>query len=515
VHRTRHLLSWPPSAAALGARATRLTHLARQPLEQRETRGHGDQGLARGRTPGTRVDGHPDGAVLLACGLLETRRDAATGKLRAYEHYFDQLIPDVDATPGLRALSVAVGPGATFRCRRLIHRVGDWLRPQRATAHYVHISRYTRPSLVRPILAATRQIRRFWRQFVRSGGFQSALSHHDVRFGDLAGPDLAATLLLQLPWAVRSMAELAEALRALTPSVLCLYAESSGWGRAALAACRAAGVRTLALQHGILYPKYFSLRHDADEGDCPRPDITTVYGESARRLLMDIGRYPAESLVVTGSPKFDDLVRTARQWDRDALRARLGVPAGQRLLVVAGRYRALRDTLQAIGPVFSSLVTAVESLSNSLCLVKPHPAESAAPYEADVRAARASRLRVLAPRTELMELLHAADLLVTVESSSAVEALILGRPVVILNMPTHLGELVDKGVALGVNAGDDPLPTLRAALEDAPTQERLRVARERYLADLAMGVDGGATERILKVVRTAARPGGRATVEAP
>ena len=65
---------------------------------------------------------------------------------------------------------------------------------------------------------------------------------HEVRAA------LAGTLLRQLPWAVRSYEEMTEALQATRPSVVCLYAESSGWGRAAIAACRAAGVPTVAIQ---------------------------------------------------------------------------------------------------------------------------------------------------------------------------------------------------------------------------------------------------------------------------
>ena len=443
-----------------------------------------------------------------------TRRNAATRAVVSYEHYFDRLIPDVDATAGLRSFTVAVGPGAAFRRRRLINCIAEWLRPHRKTAHYVHINRYMRPALVPRVLTATREIRELWRRLARSSGVQAALSHHDVRFGDLVAPDLAATLLLQLPWAVRSMAQVSEVLRAATPSVLCLYAESSGWGRAALAACRAAGVPTLAVQHGILYPKYFSFHHDVDEAQCPRPDVTAVFGESARRLLVQIGHYREDSLVATGSLKFDDLARVAREWDPKVTRARWKLGPSDRLLLVASRFRAIRDTHQALGPVFSDLVRAVGSLPDVVCLVKPHPAETAAPYEAVLRALGASRVRVLPSGADLMTLLHAADALVTVESASAIEALVLAKPVVILNLPTHLGELVDKGVALGVDADEDPLPALRSALTDAPTRERLRAARERYLADMAMGVDGAATQRILELIGRAAQKTVRATVEA-
>ena len=71
-------------------------------------------------------------------------------------------------------------------------------------------------------------------------------------------------MLLQLPWAVRCYEEMAAVLASVRPAVVCLYAESSGWGRAAVAACRAAGVPTVAIQHGIVYPKYYSYRHAGD-----------------------------------------------------------------------------------------------------------------------------------------------------------------------------------------------------------------------------------------------------------
>ena len=104
----------------------------------------------------------------------------------------------------------------------------------------------------------------------------------------------------------------------------------------------------------------------------------------------------------------------------------------------------------------------------------------------------------------LLEMLHAGDALVTVESLSAVEALAVGRPVLLLNTPTNLRELVDEGVALGVPEGEDPGPALHALLFDAPTRERLASARERYLSRVACGIDGRATERLLKLLRETA-----------
>jgi hypothetical protein len=438
------------------------------------------------------------------------RRDAVTGASHDYEHYFDRLIPAVQSDPALASYVVAVGPEAAFRRRSWRIRLREWLRVRHSGA-YVPVNRFARASVRGELAKATRALRRQWKSLRGAPGLQASLTHEGVGFGDLARPDFAATMLLQLPWAVRSILEMRAVLDHVRPAALCLYAESSGWGRAALAACRETGTPTVAMQHGIVYPKYYSYWHEADEGACPLPDRTAVFGPSAQRLLMALGRYPEDSLVLTGSPKYDDLARAAAHWDRTALRERLGVSPTERLVLVASRYRGIRETHQSIGSAFMRLVLAIESLPGVICVVKPHPAEEARPYEQCVREVRTERVRVVPPSSELTELLWCSDLLVTVESQSAIEALVLDRPVLILNMPTNLRALVDEGVALGVRTGDEPSAALKAALFEPATLERLRSMRQRYLADLALGMDGQATRRILDLVRaTALRSGTRA-----
>ena len=92
-------------------------------------------------------------------------------------------------------------------------------------------------------------------------------------------------------------------------------------------------------------------------------------------------------------------------------------------------------------------------------------------------------------------MLHAADALVTVESLSAVEALALGRPVLLLNMPNNMRELVDEGAALGVSEGEDPARRYRRC---SSTRRRKRAWPRR----------ASATCRAWPAASTAAPPNG-------
>jgi UDP-N-acetylglucosamine 2-epimerase len=216
-----------------------------------------------------------------------------------------------------------------------------------------------------------------------------------------------------------------------------------------------------------------------------------------------MGHYPAHELVLTGSPKLDQLQESARGWDRAATRAELGVPASEPLVVVASRFRGIRRTHQSIGSALPGLVRALEALG-ARTVIKPHPAEGAEDYARVLAETGVTRAQIVPPGADLLRLLHAADALVTVESLAAVEALVLERPVVVLNAPTNLRAMVEAGVALGVPVGADPTDALRRALVDESTREQLRVARARYRPQIAFGADGGATARILDLVRSTA-----------
>jgi hypothetical protein len=431
----------------------------------------------------------------------KARVDRSSGEERVYEHYFDELLPQVAADPRLDAYVLAVGPSDAFKRRGPAERLSEWMRLHPEAGPFVHVNRFTSFRVVAELGRATRRFRTFWRALLKSPAAHEAFSHHGVAFFDLSSRDLAATLLLQLPWAVRSYEETLDALRHAQPALCLLYAESSGWGRAVIAACRRSGVATLALQHGILYPRYFSYLHGPDEADCPRPDVTAVFGESARRFLVERGGYAEASLVVTGSPKFDELRALERSLDREALRRTLGIAKNERMLLLASRFRGIRETHQAVGSALPALAAAVGRIPNVRLVVKPHPAEPREPYLRVLEQAGLASARVLEPKAHLPELLVACDALCTVESLSATEALVIGRPVLVLNMPTNLSEMVAQGMALGVGAGEDPEEALRLLLDDAETQQALERARSLYLQDVAQGVDGRATERLLALVR--------------
>jgi hypothetical protein len=129
--------------------------------------------------------------------------------------------------------------------------------------------------------------------------------------------ELAGVALLQWPWSARAMDEAGAALDRLRPGAALTYAEAGGWGRALMLECRRRGIPSAGLQHGFIYRHWLNYLHEPDEMAAdpghgqdtgfPRPTLTLLFDSYAAAHLEREGRFPADSLAVTGSPRLDAL----------------------------------------------------------------------------------------------------------------------------------------------------------------------------------------------------------------
>ena len=129
----------------------------------------------------------------------------------------------------------------------------------------------------------------------------------------------------------------------------------------------------------------------------------------------------------------------------------------------------------------------------TLLLVKPHPAETDALYRDALGHSAGSRLAPAA--LDLATLLVACDLVVTVNSTVAIDAMALGIPALTVGMPNNLAPFVVAGGMAGVFAPSELGPALARTLwNDAARAELL--ARGRSCAESAgIRADGGAAAR--------------------
>jgi hypothetical protein len=420
------------------------------------------------------------------------RRGARAG---SPESYIGPVLEALEARDDVRVNYVGVGPAANFKARR-------WWHPLRSSAA---------PPRVTPIESfAARGSRKdsavIWRRrhaMRRSLWKSQDIRRHAVIRGcncwDIVREELAGVALLQWPWSARAMDEAGAALDALRPAVALTYAEAGGWGRALTLECRRRGIPSAGLQHGFIHRHWLNYRHEPDEmlpdpdhradAGFPRPALTLLFDEFARHHLATAGHFPPESLAVTGSPRLDAMVRDAGRLTPEEIRA-ARVAAGaddERLLVlVVTKY-------QEAARVLPALAEAVRAMPDVQLAIKTHPAETPGAYAAV--AAAAPNITVLPADAPLAPLLRASRAVVTVNSTVAVDAAVLGVPALVIGLPNNLSPFVDAGAMAGAAHGDSPGPALQRILYDEGFRQQLERDRGAYLARFGIGSDDRAAVR--------------------
>jgi hypothetical protein len=372
---------------------------------------------------------------------------------------------------------VGVGPKSNFRARRW----WDALAPD-ASVGVVPIERYAPASALADSRAVFRE-----RHAMRRAMWNSAelRAHAIIRGCDcwpLVKHQLAGVALLQFTWSARAMDEAAAALDHLQPKAAVTYAEAGGWGRALALECRRRQVPLAALQHGFIYRHWLNYRHEHDEtrpdpenaGDrgFPFPDMTLLFDERTAAYLKTAGGFPASTLQVTGSPRLDEMHAAIRALAPDAVEtARREAGAASRTLVLfAAKEREARRSLPG-------LIAAVRDLPVVQLAIKPHPAETPDVYASVVSGV--PNVSVLPATAPLAPLLAAAQAIVTVNSTVAIDALTLGVPSLVIGLPNNLTPFVDAGLMAGARTTEEIRDGLARVLYDQ--EFRSRVERSRAM----------------------------------
>ncbi len=406
------------------------------------------------------------------------------------EHYVGPVLAALADRTGRDALTcVGVGPRRQFRARRW----WDPLTAASAGPRVVPIEQLAPHRTLTGALDLWRRRDALARDLTSGPAIRAAADYRGCDLWPILEPELARVARVQWTWSARAMDEAAAALDALAPHAVVTYAEAGGWGRALMLEARRRGIPSVGLQHGFIYRHWLNYRHEADEMQAdgtdrgfPRPDATLIFDGYAAAHLQSDGHFPPDAVAITGSPRLDGFAARVRALapERERLRGSLGAGTGS-LLVLAAKFSEIHAELPA-------LFDAVAAQPSTHLVVKPHPADRADDYRRI--AGSRPRITVATADTDLGRLLAAADAVATMNSTVAIDAMVLGIPALVVGLPNNLSPFVDAGVMFGADR-----TTVGAALEallyDRAARDRWRERAAAYADAHAMRAAGDAARR--------------------
>lgn len=354
------------------------------------------------------------------------------------------------------------------------------------------------PNLVRQAFREARRLRRRWVGEVPgmlAGVPAAKLLEHRVR----------CLLRGRLVDAVLAIQTATLAVAALRPRCIAVIDEYDMWGRALVVAGRRAGARVLGVQHGVIDANHFGylhLEHEVGTGGTerapfsPLPHITAVYGPSAAETLERVGHYPPDLVRITGSMALEEV--RSRASEAESVRRRLGYGRDDVVVLFFG-------VPDALAPVDALHVRAILSSAASLPVVRlvlrPHPGDGSNPRRYRDGAARAGVPAAVLMDADPWDLIQAADIVITYNSTTALDAMALRRAVIHLNLSgaPDLFPFVTEGLAIGAYAEGDLLEALRTLL--APERRAEQVRRQQPYVDRVFAPMASPSRAILELAQ--------------
>ncbi len=289
------------------------------------------------------------------------------------------------------------------------------------------------------------------------------------------------------------------------PKCLILTDEYNPIGRAAVSVGRLKGIKTIALQHGTISTDRPSFLHYENEiscfGECdtqyyPLPDVTAVFGSFYRDMLEDIGNYPPGSLVVTGSIRYDEILELNRTINKKAIFSKIGADENKKVLLYTSQPIAKEDS----DKILRAIVSAVSKLPDFQLIIKLHPAEIKVNH--DILSMVDEKIIVIKD-INIYEIINVSDIMITYFSTTALEAMIMEKPVITINLTgkKDIIPYVQSGAALGVYSEEALIPVIKSVFEDRQLRAQLDINSKKFVYQNAYKIDGMATERVLNIIK--------------
>ena len=248
--------------------------------------------------------------------------------------------------------------------------------------------------------------------------------------------------------------------------------------------------KTLGLAHELIYPGTMSTYIKSEKArnkllPCwrPLPDIKCVWGEYSKKVLLDSCNYNSENIVVTGNPKFDDLL--TKEFNCEGIIKRLSLSRKPKLLFASQMKLESYKWVHEIG----------KQNPQYEILFKPHPREDEAKVLKFYKGSK--YVKVLPKFTPIPELLAISDYVMTFNSTVGFEAMLMDKIVFILNLKKqsfHGLNYVNSGAAIEITN----LNQLKQIL--TTINKKTQIQKTKNFINTIHINDGEATQRVVKQI---------------
>lgn len=240
--------------------------------------------------------------------------------------------------------------------------------------------------------------------------------------------------------------------------------------------CRKMGIPHFEIQHGLYTVSSLMAK--------PLSDKIFIWGDATKDALIEAGA-DIDQMEITGSPKYDSLITKLNDQSKSA-----NLP------------KTILFTTQPVsGNINLQIINEIEPYlkeRNVRLIVKPHPSETADYYRKGVK--NSDMIDVKNNDENTIDLLLNTDIVILLSSTVGIEAAILGKPMISVNLTNQTSVYVESGVALEVKNIKDLAPQIEKVISNDKIQKTLAQCREEFVYNYAYLQNGKASERVVEAI---------------
>jgi hypothetical protein len=391
----------------------------------------------------------------------------------------------------------------------------NWLQPGTEvgkTTGLTSVWDYWDEHIAQQCVALKTSLARLWRQFRADALLDAMLDEQIEGNTDRLRPMLQWLFTVYMRRLLPEIAVAREVFKACRPSLVLSADGSDPRARVYYLLAKQQSVPSLEVQFG-------QCGRESVEWQFSVADRIAVWGAEAKEVLEGHG-LPPERIEITGSPRWDGVMVQATEI-RDQVRRDRRFPADRKLLLFAslyglGAYDQFGDFVRTLKAVKRAIFEEVDRSKGVSLIVKPHPLED---MRETVGLARGLKnIEFVDAKMDIRELIPACDAFLTLGSTSTMDALVAGKPIIFPAFPGLVwweDRFLTSGAVFVASARGQLAELLAALATDglASASRELETARTRFLERTAYRIDGMAASRVQEIALRLARRGASAHIE--
>lgn len=296
-------------------------------------------------------------------------------------------------------------------------------------------------------------------------------------------------------WTIQEVEMLNYLIEEEKPSLIVVLNELEMFGRIVVGVAKSKEIPTLYIQHGAIsrHPSYLPVFADK----------MATWGPQTKELLVELGSDHSR-IEVTGCPAYDRLLN----WKvNERIYQILNLDKDKGIVVLATQPSGFEVKKEHSIRVIRGVISAMKNFPDKQLVLKLHPDEYGFMHERIIREMNAKNVRICKHRLvsyklNIFDVLKISDLLITQFSTTAIEAIILDKPVITINLTgkPDVMPYAKSGAAIGVYKEEDIEKVIDDALNNKKVRDKLAENRKKFVYDFNFKNDGKASERVVDLI---------------